>query len=197
MRYRSALICALFAIAAPATASTKATHLSLDLFANNGCPFFASAESDPNWSDVKVVKVKGVMNVRRGDSLVESYPEEIRLHITYGSAYDGVQFSKPAPNCTESLDAAHFQFSASWKNQSRTVPAHGSLLNAEWHPPTPWCELRCHDWWTYEIRLESANIPITDELLVTVHTPDGKLVSTLVGHLEPVERKATPTAPSP
>lgn len=57
--------------------------------------------------------------------------------------------------------------------------------------------MRCPAYWTYEIRLDSENIPIGDELVVTVHAEDGKVVSVLTGRLEQVNESAIPTSPSP
>ena len=178
-----------------ASAKRKHTELLLNLWATNSCEFWAEADRDSSWSGLKRVKVKGAVKFQHGDSILENYPDEIRLHVTYGSVLDD-----PFANqhrCATSFDPAHLQLKASWNTKGMETPARGALLNSEWHPPRAWCETTCHDYWTYEIRIDSANIPITSELTLTLHTQDGKVISSLVGKLNAVEVPDRTTSPSP
>ena len=175
----------------------KSVTLALSLFSTQGCDFSGGADTDPSWKHLKEVKVNGVKKFRRGKVVIENYPEEITLRLTYGLFESYSPTAKPVHDCTPTWDAAKVQFSAVWRNASRTVKAKGMQLNAEWHDPGVWCESKCRGYWTYEIRLDSENIPIADELEVTVHTEDGRVVSVLAGRLEPADEFATPTVPAP
>ena len=178
-----------------ATAKRKHTDLWLNIRPTNSCEFWVEADQDPNWGGLERVKVKGVIKFQHGVSILENYPDEIRLHLTYGQVADNP--FRNQHRCASSFDPAHLQFNASWKTDGVESPAVGTLLNSEWHPPRPWCETTCHDYWTYEIRIDSENIPITSELTLTLHAQDGKTISSLVGRLEAVEVPARPTWPAP
>ena len=195
LRITTATIIVLAVCVPLATAKRKRTDLRFNVRPTNSCEFWAEADQDPNWSGLERVNVKGILKFRHGDSILENYPDEIRLHVTYGQVADN-----PLPNqhrCASSFDPAHLQFKAFWKTDGVESPAVGTLLNSEWHPPGPWCETTCHQYWTYEIRIDSENIPITSELTLTLHAPDGKAISRLVGRLETVEVPDRTTLPSP
>ena len=181
----------------PAKAESKSVTLALSLFPTDGCAFSGAADTDPSWKNLKKTKVNGVAKLRHGQVLVEYYPEEITLNLMYGLLDDYSQSSRPERQCVSAWDPRKVQFSAAWRNPSRTVPAKGVQLNTKWHDPGVWCESNCRGYWTYEIRLGSENIPITDELQVTVHTEDGRVASVLAGRLEAVDESATPTLPLP
>lgn len=180
----------------PVKSESKSVTLALSLIPTDGCAFSGAAETDPSWKNLKKVKVNGVAKLRHDRVLVEYYPAEITLKLTYG--LDGYSWaSRVGGQCASAWDPRRVQFSAAWRTASRTVIAKGLQLNAEWHGPGVWCESKCRGYWTYEIRLDSENIPITDELQVTVHTEDGRVASVLAGRLEAVDKSYTPTLPLP
>lgn len=184
----------------PAEAVCKSVTLALTFFPIQGCAFSGTANTDPGWKHLKEVKVNGVKKFRRGKVVIENYPEEITLSLTYGLFESYSPTAKSAYDCTPTWDPAKVQFSAAWRNTTRTVTAKGVQLNAEWHDPGVWCESKCRGYcgyWTYEIRLDSENIPLGDELQVTVHTEDGRVASVLDGRLEAVDESAPPTLPLP
>jgi len=180
----------MFALA-PTRSEAKTVTLALSLFSSDGCSFFATVDSDPSWKNLKEVKVNGATKFRHDKVFVDSYPEEIKVNVVYGSDW------KPGHSCALPFDPVKVVFSAAWRNPSRTLVAKGVQMNAEWHDPGTWCELRCSGYWTYTIRVDSENIPITDELVLTVHAEDGRVVSSLAGRLEPIDRSAVPTLPLP
>jgi len=182
----------------PAEAVCKSVTLALALFPTQGCAFSGAANTDPGWKHLKELKVNGVKKFRRGKVVIENYPEEITLSLTYGLLESYSPTAKSAYDCTPTWDPAKVQFSATWRNTTRTVTAKGVQLNAKQHVAEIWCEqMRCRAYWTYEIRLESENIPIRDELVLTIHAEDGKVVSIIAGRLEEVDNSMVPTLPLP
>ena len=181
----------------PVKAECKSVTLALSLFPTAGCAFAGTAQTDPSWKSLKKIKVNGVAKLRHDRMLVEYYPAEITLKLVYGLLDDDSPASRAGHQCVSAWDPRKVQFSAAWRNASRTVIAKGMQLNAEWHDPGAWCESKCRGYWTYEIRLDPENIPITDELQITVHTEDGRVVSVLSGRLEAVDESDIPTLPAP
>ena len=198
MSFRTVLLFAVgFSVISCTEASAKPKNLYLVVLAKDGCFFWVEAEPKPAWQNVKRVKVNGSMKFRHDNSLIQHYPEEIRLHLTF-YPQSGISFGpKPTRQCTAGFNPAKMRFSASWRHQSTTTIATGALLNTQWHAPAPWCELNCTDHWTYDIRLDSTNVPIEDELLMDIKAEDGTVVSHLSGQLEYFEERTAPTAPAP
>lgn len=198
MSFRTVLLFAVgFSAISCTEASAKPKNLYLVVLAKDGCFFWVDAEPRPVWQHVKRVKVNGSTKFRHDNSLIQHYPEEIRLHLTF-YPQSGLSFGpKPTRPCTAGFNPAKMRFSASWRHHSTTTIATGALLNTQWHAPAPWCELNCTDHWTYDIRLDSTNVPIEDELLMDIKAEDGTVVSHLSGQLEYFEEQTAPIAPAP
>lgn len=203
MRFKKNLVWAgsLICLLASREAVSKSVTLALALFPTQGCNFSGGADTDLNWKHLKEVKLNGVKKLRHGKVVVENYPQEITLHLMYWlyGLFESYSLGdKKRHDRTPTWDPAKVHFSAAWRNRSGTVTAKGVQLNAQHLVSEIWCEqMRCPAYWTYEIRLDSENIPIGDELVVTVHAEDGKVVSVLTGRLEQVNESAIPTSPSP
>jgi hypothetical protein len=168
------LLFAMFSVSMPASARQKLS-LSLSPVGVDACGFSAIAEPSPALSHLKRVKTKGKVQFRQGNRIVESYPEEIHLNVRYGNP-DGLPISTiPSGKCVN-LDPVNVKFSASWRNQSGSVVAPGSLQSWEILRPAPMCETGCAGYSSYELRLDSSNIALTDELVITVYANDGKVI---------------------
>jgi hypothetical protein len=82
------------------------------------------------------------------------------------------------PLSTEFMNSV--QFDAYWKYGFEIQKADIDVLSVERSndlaPIAPNAEL-----WKYELSIRCKNIPLTDSLVVVLHTPDGKIVSRLSG----------------
>ena len=172
------------------SAKTKNENFSIWLMQVDGCNslFFVEQEPDPFLSNAERVKVKSVERFRQGTSVLDNFPEEIRLKVYYRSNPGGLIKCRAA----ESFDPGAVKFSAAWRNKSRTLVANGTLLHVERHAPEPLCEDQCKEFWSYDLRIESRDVPLTDNLQLTVDAADGRHIAKLTGGLGSVRNSINP-----
>jgi hypothetical protein len=83
----------------------------------------------------------------------------------------GIEFWQAVPefnscNALPSFDPAKVKFHLEWQNDSQIVPAKGIFALSEESSPQTWCEDKCAGHWTYELRIDSQNVPLQDNLAV-------------------------------
>lgn len=168
----------------------KAKDMSIHMDQTDGCTRSFAVEQDPTpfLKHVREVKEKGVVKFRGGNrDVFQQFPAEIELNIYYRPVSVNV-LSKSSSTCT-GIDFNALKFKATWSNRSRSLPAQGTVLNAVQHPPEPFCEDKCSPFWSYALRIESAGVPLTDDLIIEVTSGNGVHVATLRGGLGPLEHK--------
>lgn len=165
-----------------------------------GCDasFYVDQEPNPFLTNVVELKEKGVLKFRSDRGTLENYPDEIMLRIQYRRADDGflntTVSTKPRKICPP-IDPSRVKFKAMWSNKSRTLAADGVVLQQENLGPESFCELKCSDLWLYKLRIESKDVPLTDNLVILIDSPEGKHLAKLVGGLGPLEHVVNPLAP--
>ena len=96
------------------------------------------------------------------------------------------------PKVCEPIDPSRVKFKATWNNKSRSLRAEGIVLQQENLGPEAFCELKCSDLWLYKLRIESTDVPLTDNLLILIDSVEGKHLAKLVGGLGPLEHVVNP-----
>ena len=192
MRPYCALVLVLVVLVSSAPARNKPKNMSIWMMPLEACDALFDVEQEPNpfLTDVIEVKDKGVVTFRRDKETLQNFPDEITLRINYRPAEAGVLSTSVAtkpPKVCEPIDPSRVQFKAIWSNKSRTVTAHGVVLQQQDHGPEPFCELKCADLWVYKLRIESKDVPLTDNLVILIDSPEGKHLAKLAGGLGPLE----------
>lgn len=173
----------------------KAGDLSISLAQVDGCDaiFLTTQEPSPFLKNVEEVKVNGAVRFRQGSALLEKFPDDITLHVTYRSDPGGI-FRGQRPPCKK-FDPGAVRIKSIWKSNSGTTIANGNM-SPERLPPEPFCETTCAESWVYTLTIESRDVPLTDDLVLTIDAGDGAHIATLRGGLGPLTMAITP-APVP
>lgn len=195
MRQYLTLVLLSVVLASSSPAQNKPKQMSILMMETIACDGVWAGEQEPNPFLINVTEFeeKGVIRFRSNTGILENYPDAITLRIEYalqpGFLSTGVR--KPSAVC-DSIDPSLFKFKALWSNISRALPADVVVLQRDNLGPEPFCELRCADVWNYKLRIKSKNIPLTDNLLILVDSPKGKLLAKLVGALGPLDHLVNP-----
>jgi len=146
---------------------------------NCPAPFYLSQEPDPYFQDIRKSRVDGSVRFERTGKILENFPDELTLHLVF----------LPNPHfCTVAVpqfDPEKIKFKAVWRNESQILPAEGTFFLSERPEPRIWCEDHCGGSWVYELRIESAGVPLTDQLEVTVEAENGSRIVQFAGELRP------------
>ena len=156
-------------------------------------PFHVWQEPNPFFKNLKQVKGKQSLQYRRGDDIIANFSDSMTIRVWF---WKGVSVS--AFNSCSALPAfnpARIKFQAEWKNDSQTVPAKGNFVQSEQASPQTWCEDKCVDGWIYELRIDSENVPLRDDLVIRIEAQDGTRLAEYVGKLT-TDRKQSGIAPS-
>ena len=124
------------------------------------------------------MKSKGKSEYRKGRNIVANYPDLITVRVWFSLDLAGINSCGALPR----FDPAKLRFLVEWQNNSQLVPANGKFLVSETLPQT-WCEDRCSKHWTYELRIDSQDVPLQSDLVVTIETVDGARLAKYVGKL--------------
>jgi len=195
MRPYFALLLLSVVLVSYASAKSKPKNMSVWLTQLEGCNalFYVEQEPNPFLTNVIEVKDKGVVKFRRDKEMLENFPDEITVRIEYRRNPEG-GFLVP-PKVCDPIDASGVQFKAIWSNKSRTVTADGVVLEQQDRGPELFCELKCADLWVYKLRIDSKEVPLTDNLLIMIDSPEGKHLAKLAGGLGPLEHVVNPITP--
>jgi hypothetical protein len=142
-------------------------------------PFHVWHERDAFFKGLKQVKTKPTTQYRRGHDVVENYPDSTTVRVELGQGLPEFNSCIVLPK----FDPAKLQFRVEWQIGSQVAPAKGTFVVAERSSPQPWCENRCTDYWAYELRIDSQNVPLQSELLLTIETKDGTRLAKYLGKL--------------
>src|SRR5262249_33576842 len=163
----------------------KPKNMSIWMMPLEDCDAWFYVEQDPNPFFINVIEFKerGVIKFRSDTRTMENFPDEITLKIQYRGDAGFFRTTVPAnpPKACDPIDPSSIKFKAMWRNTSRTVTADGVVLQQQNLGPEPFCELKCADLWLYELRIESKDVPLTDNLVILVDSPEGKHLVKLVG----------------
>lgn len=164
MRLYFALVLLSLTLVSFAAARRKPKSMSIRMMQLEGCgaSFDVQQEPNPFLTNVEEVKEKGVVKFRRDKETLENFPDEIRLRILHRSpSYGFFETTVPAKTskpCSP-VDPRNVRFKALWSNKSRSVSADGIVLDQQYLGPEPFCELKCANRWTYELRIDSKVYP--------------------------------------
>ncbi len=140
---------------------------------DNTCVFFTASMTAGDFFDgLRRIKTPTGAEFRKGSSVVDHFPEKISVEIR------GV-VTKCSENPREVLVpglAADFmsslRFEAQWGRGSEFQPAEN--LSAQ-TSPRPLSKLK--NIWTYTVTIPSKDVPLTDHLVVSVLSKEGKKVT--------------------
>jgi hypothetical protein len=187
------------ALVSSSPAKSKPKNMSVRMMPLESCDAWFYVEQEPNPFLMNVVefKEKGVVKFRSDTQTVENYPDEITLRIEYrvDAAFSKPTLSTKPPKACAPIDPGRVRFKATWSNTSRTLAADGTVLQQEDVGPESFCELKCSDLWVYKLRIESKDVPLTDNLVILIDSPDGRHFAKLAGGLGPLEHAVNPIIP--
>jgi hypothetical protein len=136
-------------------------------------------EPSPFFEDLRKNRKNGSVRFERHGEVVLNFPEELTLHFVFSPTY-------PAAFCNDwvpKFDPKTTKFKVSWRNGSYLLPAKGMFVVTERQDPDIWCEDSCGRSWAYELRIDSAGVPLTDRLEITVEAENGANVAQFTGEL--------------
>jgi len=145
-------------------------------------PFHVRQEPDAFFKDLKLVKSKGKSEYRKGHDIVANYPDLITVRVELWQGLTEFNSCGALPR----LDPANLRFLVEWQKDSKLMPAEGKFLVSKTLPPR-WCEDRCSEYWAYELRIDSQDVPLQSDLVVTIETLDGARLAKYVGKLSSTE----------
>jgi len=154
-------------------------------------PLISWEESDSFFKDVKQVKSKGAVGYRRGNDIIENFPDELTVNILFlrgnwlfSTCGAGLRFD-PETVCIH----------AEWRDGSQARTAKGTVVQSESGTiGTVWCEDRCTEGWQYKLRIESENVSLADNLVIRIDAENGSSLAEYVGKVAAVEVERTPSA---
>ena len=139
------------------------------------------------FKDLKQVKSKpGTRQYRRGRDLVDNFPDSTDITVEF---WPGLPEFK-ACSALPPFDPANVKFHLEWKHDAQIVPAKGTFFVSE-ESQQPWCEDNCSGRWTYQLRIDSQDVPLHDNLIIRIEAEDGTRLAEYVGELD-----ALPQPPS-
>jgi len=199
MRPYFALAVLFVALVSSSPAKSKPKNMSIWMMPLESCAasFYVEQEPKPFLMNVVESKEKGVVKFRSDTGTLEHYPDEITLRIEYraDAGFFKTTVSRKPPKVCEPIDPSRVRFKAMWSIKSRTLAADGTVLRQEDLGPEAFCELKCSDLWVYELRIESKDVPLTDNLVILIDSPEGKHLAKLVGGLGPLDHGVNPVTP--
>ena len=143
-------------------------------------PFRVWQELDPYFKNLKQKKVNGSVRFVREGEILKSFPREITVGFEF---LNESEIPIPCPISARSYDPARVRFRAEWHNRPQITRASGLVVRTEHSHTGPWCEDKCGQSWTYELRIDSADVALTSQLEVTIDALDGTELADFVGEL--------------
>lgn len=143
-------------------------------------PFLLSQEPDQFFQNIKENTVNGSVRFERDGNILKTFPDELILSF----AYSRTQALGSCTAVVPQFDPEKIKFKAVWRNGAQISAADGKFVLSEHQPSGVWCEQKCGGLWVYELRIESAGVPLTDQLEVTVEAGNGSRIAQFTGKLE-------------
>jgi hypothetical protein len=128
---------------------------------------------------LKQIKSKTAVQYRRGHVTVVNFPDSTSLRVEFSP--EAPQFD--ACSVLPAFDPARVQFRVQWRNDSQATPAEGKFVISKEPVAQTWCEERCVARWSYELRIDSQNVPLQNDLVINIETQDGTRLAEYVGKL--------------
>lgn len=163
-------------------------------------PFSVAQRQDPFFRGLEQVRKRGKLQFRRGRDVVSNFPDALTIWVDFRNGPTALSRCSALP----AFDPAKLKFSVQWKNGSQISPAEGKFLVSEESSPETWCEDNCSARWSYELRIDSQNVPLTDELVIRIDAENGTSLAEYVGKIgkadsqtPPLPMQVTNLAPAP
>jgi hypothetical protein len=142
-------------------------------------PFHIWHKPDAFFKNLKQVKRKRTLLYRRGNDVVANFPDSTTIIVDFWQGLSGPSACSILPV----FDPARVRLRAEWRNDSQTMPATGNFAIAGKTSPQSWCEDKCVVRWTYELTIDSQNVPLQNDLLLRIETDNGSRLAEYVGKL--------------
>jgi hypothetical protein len=146
---------------------------------NYVAPFSLSQDPDQYFQSVQKNTVNVSIRFERNGEILRNFPDELTLHFAYVPTHSLGFCTVAVPP----FDPEKIRFKAVWRNGAQISPAEGKFVLSEKQVPGIWCEDRCVRSWIYELRINSADVPLIDQLEVTVETEGGSRIAQFTGEL--------------
>jgi len=143
-------------------------------------PFLLSQEPDQFFQNIKENTINGSVRFERDGNILKTFPDELILSFAYSPTHALGSCTAIVPQ----FDPQKIKFKAVWRNGAQISAADGTFVLSEHQAPGVWCEQKCGGLWVYELRIESAGVPLTDQLEVTVEAGNGSVIAQFTGKLE-------------
>ena len=154
-------------------------------------PFQIWQKADPFFKDLKQFRTKQVLEYRRGKEVVANFPDSTTVVVGYSGNFTEFNSCMDLP----AFDPKTVKFRLTWKGDSRNFPANGTYVLSQESAPRPWCEQRCAGTWTYELIIDSQNVPLQDSLIVTIEAQNGTRLTEYIGKLSTDNIHSRPLVP--
>jgi len=147
-------------------------------------PIRVSHERDVFFKDLKEVQSKPTTQYRRGKDIVVNYPDSTTVRVELWQGLPELNSCLVLPR----FDPAKLQFRVEWQIGPEVAPAKGTFVVSEPVSPQPLCEDRCAGLWAYELRIDSQDVPLQSQLVLTIETQDGTRLAKYLGRLSTAKR---------
>ena len=142
-------------------------------------PFSLAQQPADYFQNVQKNTVNGSIRFERNGEILRNFPDELTIDFKYSPTHSlGFCTAAVPPFNPEKI-----KFKAVWRNGAQISPAEGTFVLSERQVPGIWCEDRCVASWIYELRINSADVPLIDQLEVTVETESGSRIAQFTGKL--------------
>jgi hypothetical protein len=140
-------------------------------------PFLITQELDPFFKDLEQVKVKGKRQYRRRQDIVTNFPDTTSVAVVFSPS------PTPLGACADlpPFDPAKVKFHVEWRDGPRSTLGEGTYAQSKESSSDIWCEQACTQRWKYELSIDSQDVPLTEELVVTIEAENGARLAEFVG----------------
>jgi len=142
-------------------------------------PFQVRHEPNAFFKGLKEVKGKSPPQYRKGHDIVANYPDSTTVRVEFWQGLPEMNSCSPLPT----FDPAKLKFHVEWQNSSQAVPAKGNSVDSQELSPQTWCEDKCAGHWVYALRIDSEDVPLQSNLVLTIETEGGTRLAKYVGKL--------------
>jgi hypothetical protein len=142
-------------------------------------PFMVMVEPNPFFTNLKKTTKTTGMEFQRGKTVVQRFPDDmvIDVHVYSGPHGCGLPRNDEGEGFLKAL-----RFSVSSRHGSELRLITGVATNSK-TSSGPWCEDRCSEMWTYQLRIQAGDVPLTDAVILTITTGGGDQIEQFTGRL--------------
>ena len=187
-------VCFLFAVSAmlvsgASAGGKKINGLNFQLALADSCfsqYIYIWPAPDPYFENLTQRKIRGIPQYRRGNNIVASFPDSTTVLVVFWQDLSALSA------CGTAFDPARLKFYLLWNNDSQTIPANVKSVFVRKSLPQNWCEYKCSTRWTYELKIDSQDVPLHNDLLLRIESEDGGRLAEYVGKLSAEPPPAPP-----